>query len=66
MWSLDCDRWSLGDYSEAAGMSEDTFRPSSYDVHDGSTAGLGLQKYDFGQFYASKTVRAHPGAVKRP
>ena len=44
------DWWSLGDYTEVAGMGADTFAPVSYDVHDGSTAGLGLQKYDFGQF----------------
>ena len=49
------DWWSLGTYAQVAGMKEDTFTPVSYDVHDGSTDGLGLQKYDFGQFYASKT-----------
>ncbi len=48
------DWWSLGDYTEVSGQEADTFKPLSYDVHDGSTAGLGLQKYDFGQFYASK------------
>ena len=36
-------------------MVEDTFTPVSYDVRDGNVGGLGLQKYDFGQFYASKT-----------
>lgn len=49
------DWWSLGDYTEVAGMKEDTFAALSYEVHGGSTAGLGLQKYDFGQFYASKS-----------
>lgn len=48
------DWWSLGSYTEVAGQAADAFKPLSYDVHDGSTAGLGLQKYDFGQFYASK------------
>jgi sucrose-6-phosphate hydrolase SacC (GH32 family) len=36
-------------------MKEDIFTPISYDVHAGNVQGLGLQKYDFGQFYASKT-----------
>ena len=36
-------------------MKADTFAATSYEVHGGSTAGLGLQKYDFGQFYASKS-----------
>jgi len=49
------DWWALGSYTQKTGMVEDTFTPISYDVHDGSTQALGLQKYDFGQFYASKT-----------
>jgi beta-fructofuranosidase len=49
------DWWSLGTYTEVVGMKEDTFTPISYDVRDGPPQGLGLQKYDFGQFYASKT-----------
>jgi len=57
------DWWSLGTYAQVAGMKEDTFTPVSYDVHGGSTGGLGLQKYDFGQFYASKTF--HDPAKKR-
>lgn len=48
------DWWSLGNYTEVSGETADAFEPLSYDVHDGSTDGLGLQKYDFGQFYASK------------
>lgn len=58
------DWWSVGKYTEVAGSKDaDTFTPSSYDVHDGSPAALGLQKYDFGQFYASKTF--YDSAKKR-
>ena len=39
------DWWALGSYTQKTGMVEDTFTPISYDVHDGSTQALGLQKY---------------------
>eukprot|EP00911_Craspedida_sp_UC1_P002038 UC1_evm1s1574 len=54
--SANGDWWSVGTYTPVKGLnSVDTFVPQSEDIHGGDPATWGLQKYDLGQFYASKT-----------